>query len=249
MVGYIYDGSFEGLLTAIYDVYYRWQVPEFIISQESYEHDFEGSLFAAPVEIATDSAKAEKVYVSIKKKISAQALFHVSYAFLSEAKGMEMDIYRYLRLGWKIGEEIDQHLFDRHVQQIHRLSSKVRLERHRMLGLLRFRLLNEGVYYGSFEPDHNIVALLAPHFAERMAQNNWVIHDVRRGIAALYNQQEWILTQIQGPEEIKFAQDEETSQGLWKEYFKSVAISGRINPRLQKRCMPKRYWKHLVEME
>ncbi|MDD3269852.1 MAG: DUF4130 domain-containing protein [Syntrophomonadaceae bacterium] len=26
-----------------------------------------------------------------------------------------------------------------------------------------------------------------------------------------------------------------------------MAISSRKNPRLQKQCMPERYWKHLVE--
>nr|WP_315988235.1 DUF4130 domain-containing protein [Desulforamulus aquiferis] len=36
-------------------------------------------------------------------------------------------------------------------------------------------------------------------------------------------------------------------QELWKEYFKSTAIQGRKNPKLQKQFMPTRYWKYLIE--
>jgi probable DNA metabolism protein len=44
-----------------------------------------------------------------------------------------------------------------------------------------------------------------------------------------------------------FEQEEEFYQTLWKQYFKSIAIEGRINPRLQMQHMPKKYWKYLIE--
>ena len=36
---------------------------------------------------------------------------------------------------------------------------------------------------------------------------------------------------------------------LWKCYFESTTIKERKNPKLQKRMMPLRYWKHLSEFQ
>ncbi|MGL5152900.1 MAG: DUF4130 domain-containing protein, partial [Clostridium sp.] len=47
-------------------------------------------------------------------------------------------------------------------------------------------------------------------------------------------------------EQLKGYEDNYTD--LWKEYFKSVTIKERTNPKLQKRMMPKRYWENLTEI-
>ena len=39
MLYYIYDGSFEGLLTAIYEAYYRRQHPDEILSIEDIQEN------------------------------------------------------------------------------------------------------------------------------------------------------------------------------------------------------------------
>ncbi|MZP28194.1 DUF4130 domain-containing protein [Heliobacterium undosum] len=243
MLHYRYDGEFDGLLTAIYEAYYRRQVPDDIRPSGCAETN----LFAEEVEIATDPEKAEKVFTAMAAKISPDARRHTAYAFLSELPGMEKAIYEYLRLGFRMGAAVDAHLTDERVLRVHRLSQKVRTERHRMLGLLRFRLLKGNIYYAPMEPDHNITGLLAPHFTDRLGDQNWIIHDLRRGLAALYNQKEWILTELDDRADFSQATVEEVYQDLWRDYFRSVAITGRINPRLQRRCMPARYWKHLIE--
>lgn len=244
MYYYIYDGSFEGMLTAVYEAYYRPEKPEKILRQDSIQQ----SIFASCISIITDEEKAEKVYFSIKEKISPMALRNVFYAFLSEEDAATR-IYQYLRLGWRVGKRIDDYHAEDRVLRLHQLSQKVSREVHRMLGLLRFQKIEGDIYYAEIEPDHNITALLAPHFARRMADQNWIIHDVKRDIAALYNKERWIMTegQLQG----EFALDEEEIQyqDLWKKYFKTIAIKSRKNPRLQKAFMPKRYWKHLVELK
>ena len=45
------------------------------------------------------------------------------------------------------------------------------------------------------------------------------------------------------------AEDERQFQLLWKNYFRALAIPQRINECQQRRMMPRRYWKHLTEME
>lgn len=33
----------------------------------------------------------------------------------------------------------------------------------------------------------------------------------------------------------------------WRAYFEMIAVPERRNPRLQAKCMPRRYWRNLVE--
>jgi probable DNA metabolism protein len=79
-----------------------------------------------------------------------------------------------------------------------------------------------------------------------MADQDWIIHDQKRQMAAIYNQQEWKLTPL-NKTELEFAAREQNYQDLWKEFFDSIAIENRKNSRLQRQNMPKRYWKHLIE--
>jgi len=243
MIYYIYDGSFDGLLTAIYEAYYRKEKPQRIL----FEEDYQENLLVDKIYINTDIEKAEKVYNSIKTKISNRALKNVFYTYLSEGEDIGTWIYQYLKLGWKIGKNVDYNMADERVLNIYKARRSVDREVHLLLGLIRFRRLEEKIYYAPFEPKFNVVGLVAPHFVERLSDQSWLIHDVKRGIGAVYNGEEWIIRDIDIDKELKYGEDELAYQRLWKEYFKSIAIKNRINPRLQKRNMPMRYWRYLVE--
>lgn len=242
MLNYIYDGTFNGLLTAVYEIYYRRQVPQQITA---YGADMQ--LFIRHEYIETDPVKADKVYEAIETKISTQAMRNAYFAYLSEHPEAGMWIYEYLRLGWKLGPKVDLHLTDERVHRIHLLSQKVRTEWHRLLGLVRFQRFKMDIYYAAIEPDHNIIELLAPHFVRRLSDQNWIIHDVSRDLAIVYNQKEWFSTTFTLDDKLEIEQEEAYYQRLWKQYYNSITITSRINPRLQKRCMPQRYWSHLVE--
>jgi len=45
------------------------------------------------------------------------------------------------------------------------------------------------------------------------------------------------------------AEDEKQFQELWKGYFNSMTIKERINPKLHRQNLPKRYWKYLTEKQ
>ncbi|MCT4564773.1 MAG: TIGR03915 family putative DNA repair protein [Maledivibacter sp.] len=243
MIHYIYDGSFDGLLTSIYEAYYRKDIPEKIL----FNKDPQENLLVNRIHISTDIGKSKKVYDSIKNKISSRALKNIFYTYLSEEENLGTWVYKYLRLGWKIGKNVDLNMSDDGVLKIYKTRRSVEREVHLLTGLIRFRRLEANIYYAPVEPMYNTVGLLAPHFAERLGDQNWVIHDVKRGIGAVYNKEEWIISDINFKHDLKFGEDETFFQNLWREYFKSVAIKNRINPKLQKKNMPMRYWRYLVE--
>lgn len=245
MIIYLYDGTFEGLLTAIYEAYYSGPRPDQIMQEET----FQPNLLDETRLITTDNQKADRVYDSIKRRISGTALKNTYGVFLSEDPQAGTLIYRYLRLGWKLGSKVDLNLIHQDVLPVHRLNQRVNRETHRMLGLVRFQLLEKNLYYAPIEPDHNIVAMLAPHFLNRMGEQHWLIHDLKRGIGVLCNGAGWILTDVAEEYLPEMAQEEVHFQSLWKTYFKHIAIPERKNLRLQRSHMPARYWRHLTEKQ
>ncbi len=245
MLYYIYDGTFDGLLTAIYDAYYEKDSPEQIIPSNNAIDNF---LITAHY-IQADPEKSKKVYEAIIKKISKNALTNIMYAYLSEHENSGIYILEYLRFGFKVGNIVDSYLSDDRVHNIHRLATKVTREKHLLLGIVRFRLLQNNIYYAPIEPHYNIACLLGEHFATRMADQNFVIHDVKRNYGVFYDGTKWFMSDIEINKDIELHKKELFYQELWKQYFESITIKDRINPKLQSNLMPKRYWKHLVEMK
>ncbi len=245
MITYIYEEGFEGLLTAIYEAFYGKEKPEAIVSQREHE----ATLHCVPVWVMTNHKKADKVYSAIGKKISKNALRYIYYAYLSDSTQKGIRIYDYLKLGFKEGSKVDLFVADQRVRAVHDLYAKVAREKHRMHGLVRFQLLENGIYYARIEPDHDIAELLAPHFTKRLSDQHWIIHDLAREKAVLYNQHEWVSTILSETDIPPLKEEELLIQEIWKKYFKHIAISERKNHKLQRNFMPKRYWKHLTETQ
>lgn len=243
MLHYIYDGSFEGLLTSIYEAYYGKDNIDDIVPQDSLDENF----LVQKKYIQTDKEKANKVYIAIESKISKESMRRVFNAYLSELPRHGIIILKYIQLGFKIGPQVDLNLTIDVVREMDNLSRKVGKETHRMLGIIRFKELENGILYARVEPDHNILGLVAPHFASRLSNENWAIHDVKRGIGVFYNKREWVIRDIVLSDELIVRENEEEYQELWKEYFKHISIETKTNPKLQKRNMPMRYWKYLTE--
>lgn len=243
MVVYVYDGTFNGLLSAIYDSYHNKPVPEAMSCKENLQFN----LLDSYEYVIHDPVKANKVYCSIYERISEDALRNAYNVFLSEVPDCGTLIYDYLKFGWKVGCKVDQYLTDDRVFKVHEISRRVGYETHKMLGFVRFKLLEGNMYYAPLRPDNNVVELLAPHFVDRLADQKWIIHDVRRNIAALYNKKDWLVTDFTDEDIPAAACDEYGYQRLWKEFFNTVAIAGRENQKLQRQFMPRRYWRYLTE--
>jgi len=44
-------------------------------------------------------------------------------------------------------------------------------------------------------------------------------------------------------------EEEERYRALWKQFFDTIAIEGRISPKLQKGNLPLRYRKYMIEFD
>ncbi|OHD70868.1 MAG: hypothetical protein A2W19_08000 [Spirochaetes bacterium RBG_16_49_21] len=242
-VTYIYDGSFHGLMTIAYEAEKGNIIPHCILVMEPDTP----LLFHDYIHVATDLNKAEEVIGAIKTKLPPLAYKRVLFCYLSEVPNAPQCIIDYLNLGWRYGKLLDHYSAHDNAMPLRRLAEKVAREWHRMTGLVRFRLAPGGIYYAPIEPDYNVLPLLSPHFAERMAQEHWIIHDIGRNIASRYSGGEWDIIDFEIVDTIEYDDAELACQNLWNNYFTNIAIGYRKNKRLQKQFLPRRYWKHLVE--
>ena len=243
MVRYIYDGSFDGFLSVIYACYYNG-IPESIEREGIYNFN----ILYEDIAIETDLVKSNKVYRSIFEKISEDTLINVYQAFLSEVDGVELKLFKYIQLGFKLGSKVNDFLTEETVNEIQKYSRKVAYEAHKFLGFVRFQEF-KGILYAAIEPTYNILELIGNHFKARMANEKWVIHDVKRKTGIVYENHELVLRDLKFEKLESHEAEELFYQNLWKVFHKSVAIKERTNERLQMQHMPKKYWDNLIEMK
>ena len=240
-IAYLYDGSYPGLLCCIYESYYQKELPFTIFH---YEQEQE-TLF--PVrEIVTDDAAAKKVEDSIGRKISQEALKLVRLCYLSKMENREITILQFLRLGYKVGPSITDMLTHGTVYAITKAAQNVQGESHFYREFLRFSEYN-GALVAIIEPKNFVLPLTSPHFCDRFPSEQFIIYDKSHKCAFIYQNGESSLIPLEHLELPEPGAKEEEYRALWKRFYDTIAIEGRINPKLRMNNMPKRYWKHMTE--
>lgn len=239
------DGSYQGFLTAIFDATAMRPHPDGIYIREPEQTD----LLVSVTPVRADAVKADRVLTGIRAKLGVETESIVETAFAYGLSDMGGAIFRYLQFGWRIGKELNDHLTHEDVWNVIKASRRVSGETHMYLGVTRFRQTEEGVYYAPISPESHILPLLCPHFLDRFPTHACAIHDTAHNrIALLYNGE----FQVRDTPEGFVSPDGNAYDGLiadlWRAFFTSIAIESRINPKLQRNNMPKKYWKHMTEM-
>ncbi|MFT3703509.1 MAG: TIGR03915 family putative DNA repair protein [Agriterribacter sp.] len=251
MIPVLYDGSFEGLLTAVFEIYeYKLRDTTILPNDEAVN-----SLFGKTHIVITSSDKSERVWKKLQEKLSRNGLGQVYRSYLSEIKGIEDHIFRYVQYALTSKNAIENDYSNADVLMLQQTSRKVHREKHRMEAFVRFQLTKDGLYYAVVQPDFNVLPLIIKHFKDRYADQRWLIYDTQRRYGLYYNLQE--VTEItmefdvdtHNTNQLATIHDdkEELYQKLWHQYFSSVNIAARRNMKLHIKHMPRRYWKNLVE--
>lgn len=242
---YIYDGTFEGILSIVFDCYIEKIIPRKIIEKNNMEINF----LDIVEEKHTDYNKSKRIFDGIVKNISYDSLYNCYYSFLSNTKNKEIDILKYLLYGFVVGPKIDTMLSIDFVFNVHSMRKRMLFESHRLKGLLRFVEIEDNLFYASVHPDNNVIENLGHHFIKRLPTQNFIIHDKNRNIALLYNTKQYKIVDSSSINISSISDKEKKYQELWSTFFKTIAIKERKNSRLQMQYMPKKYWQDLVELK
>lgn len=248
----VYKGGFEGFLTAVFEAFRLRLEVERVEAASRYAP----GLLDTVRWIEADAGMALRVMTGIVKAGGKDVAGMVQAAFLSESPGIETVLWRYLH-GLFRGTDGARcrNLLDADSHAVFKAAHRTRHEAHLFQGFVRFRRAPDGSMFACIAPEHDILALLSPHFTARFPNHAWMIADTRRGRCLRYDGHE---AQMLACDPAHLPKDDAGAaalaqegdgrfDALWKAYFEAVNIEARRNPRLQARLLPRKYWKYLPE--
>ena len=242
---YIYDGTFTSLLSLI-SILIKHNIEPIDIKSEK---EYIDNLLDEKIYFNIENKKAELAY--LKNAVSMHILYTCNYAFLSNDKSKEINIYYFIKNAFIYKDTIYGRKNIDSVNKVIKLSNMVSREAHKIKGFLRFKKTKNNFYYASINPTHNVIKIVSRQFRERLSIEYWLIKDINRGIYALYDMKEirYLTDEDIIKLNIDLSDDELDIEKLWLSFFNTIAIKERENLKCQMNFMPKKYWKTLIEME
>lgn len=253
MIVFRYDKTFEGLLTVVFDAYSRREFPERLIGEGEPEPMFSDGAHT----VISDRTRADRVWASLHRKIDKRARNMLLHVWLSEEQGSDELIFRYIRKVFDTPHSIAGNFADPDVLEIKQVAMKVAREGEHVRQFVRFQKGGDGTFFAPTAPKYNALPLAISYFKDRFADQKWLVYDTKRRYGYYYDLKKVQEVTMEDDahllggklDESLLAEDEKLFQEMWRSYFKALTIKERVNPKLQRRQMPRRFWKYLTEKQ
>lgn len=263
MLAFSYDKSFEGLLCAVFDAFKLKQMPECLLGQG----EVAPLLVSNIHDVEFRNSKYERVMSALNKKLAKISLNHLMYVWLSEIPESDLIIFRYICKVFKSQQSIETDFADPDVLAVHEIAKKVSKERHHLIQFVRFNTIEsptdqnhakEKIYFSVVAPIYNALPLVLKFFKDRYADQKWAIYDEKRQYGYFYDLEKIEQISLTDQDDLlvnsKISQkylteDEVLFQTMWHRYCQALTIKERVNPKLQRQQMPRRFWHYLPEMQ
>lgn len=235
---YFTDGTKEAFLTAFLlayndeDAYISSFQKQLILGQES-------------VFVKADLSRAEKAKRRLLE-FDGDCMTDLDLLLRSGESTREQIAFGYLKFLSKQKRPVRAMLAESTVIAATECIRRVTFELHRLHGFVRFIESASGALYAPLAPDNDIIDMLIPHFRTRLPEYPFVLHDVPRKKAAIYDGKNTFTAPLESAE-IALSADENDWQALWRRYYRSVNIPSRERLKQMRGYMPVRYWKYMPE--
>lgn len=251
MVTILYDGSFEGWLTSVFEIY-EYKYTEVHIIKEQY---YQPSLIDKLHNVYTCEEKAQRVWKGFKQKFSPRSLQHLYHAWLSEQKGIEDVMFFHIKSSFTKRKADGFNLTDQHLIVIQQLVKQVHREVYRVKSYVRFQQTANDLPYALIDPAFNILPLIVGYLKEKYIDHHWLIYDTYRKYGMYYDLQTVEMVQLaftdssEDPGAIIPHEQEAIYQTLWQKYFQNTSAKAKENINLHIQPMQSKYWKYLLEKQ
>ncbi|MBR7143147.1 MAG: TIGR03915 family putative DNA repair protein [Clostridia bacterium] len=235
---FIYDGSFEGFLTSVFDGYLLKNHCEEILPAGK-----ESPLFSDLQQVETDGEKANRVEAALKK-YSPRAWEMVFHAWLSHLPGIEDRLLHFIRLCFS-GIDAPSVMQHSDVQAVFEAARAVSKQAALYMGILRFSLI-QGIYTADMKADYDLLPLLGGHFSRRFGEDPFLIRDRRFNRALLGRKGRWCIVDARELTEAPTAPVDDFER-MWVSYFHAMAIRERVTASSARAHVPQKHWKYLTE--
>ncbi len=251
---YIFDGTYYGWLTCVFEAFERREFDARLISKDKYMPD----MFALDRNITTSSDKAMRVSKGLAKHLDKKSSMDFYRAFLFEDETVWQAAFYLCIEIFRGNTTILSNYGNDAVLKFSEALHKVSRERHRMKAFVRFQRAADGMFFAVVEPDFNVLPLIITFFKNRYTDQPWIIYDLKRKYGIYWDKirvtevelnQGDTTAMLQCSTIVSLDSQEEYYMNLWQQYFKSTNIKARRNMKLHLRHVPKRYWKYLPEKQ
>ncbi|QNM87259.1 TIGR03915 family putative DNA repair protein [Aliarcobacter cryaerophilus] len=239
----IYDGTFEGFLSLVYEVYYKKLKPTKIYKTLPNE-----ILFEEILEINSSKESGIKVLNAIKTKFPKEILEKILNIFMCDSKEFEMALLEYIVIGFKDSKQL-YNINNSCVFYLNNLEKELFRVTHKLTGFIRFEELEDKTLYAKIESKFNVVYFLGRHFLKRFNNQNFIIHDLNRKLAFVKIENDFSVQEVAFFDEPNYSSNEEKFQKLWKSFFSGVTINERTNLKLQTQMVPLLYRTYMSEFK
>ncbi len=184
---------------------------------------------------ATNEIKVPREFVALARKVVLHRspdrfalLYRVLLRLRSEPHLMQIDV-------------------DPDVMRLRVLERQVRHDEHRMHAYVRFRKIEDETgaqFVAWYEPEHHIVEATAQFFARRFAGQRWAILTPERSVI-------WDGSQLIFGDGVPRAEapGEDALEDLWRTYYASTFNPARVNVKVTRGHMPRKFWANLPEAQ
>ncbi len=244
-VAYCFDGSLEGLLTAVFETYVRHEQPQDIAPTATFQPRLGQSIYT----VETNLENALRVQRGIKRTCGDASYLAVVRAALSDDPQAGTIVYRFIRYAMQRKCNVLGELTHPAVEPLQRLNRAVSNECERMRQFIRFEHLENGAWFSRCNPAASVVPLIMGWFCARFNTQPFLIYDETHNLAGVYEGHDWYLVRTDTLSVPERASEENLMQAAWKRFYHTVAVEARYNPELRRQLMPMRLWRNLTEMQ
>ncbi|MCM4173930.1 DUF4130 domain-containing protein [Arenibacter sp. TNZ] len=178
----IYDGSFNGFLTTVFKIFEE----KIEVANIQRNTENQKGLFSEVTTVFTQMDKARRVWNSVQSKSNA-AIKSIYFAFLSESKGMELQLYQYICSMYSNPNEEPIEGIEEIILKIQQQSRIVAREKHRIEAIANFTMSQDQIYFSNVTPGYDVLPLISKHFRARFRDQKFIIYDNKRKYAIYYN--------------------------------------------------------------
>lgn len=245
------DDSLEGVFTAVYEAYRKKLNPTTTRIQVGQEENIR--LFATYHPVQSDCQKTEKVARTICREFGVEGYQCICQCLASANMDKAQWVYQSIVVGltMKKPKELMGNLGNDHIRKVYELSRATKNEILHLEGFLRFQELENKILFSKIGPKNNILSFLAPHFQDRLPQENFMIYDEYRSLVVVHPAgKKWSLVtgdMAQLQSEMNISEQEIEYQELFRYFCKKVSIGERENKKLQNQMLPLRFQKFMIE--
>lgn len=249
MVIFQCEDSFDSILCGVYDAWMSRLGHKNVKLQLEDKGNME--MFSEYRAVVNTEEKRDQVIKSILEKTGRESYEAIFKASLSKEDDKADKIYRYLIYAFHYGRKVVDMLQIPAVFEVFQMCRYVGNETHLLTGFVRFSQMEEGILIGKIGPKNDVLVLLAPHFADRLSGENWILYDENREKAAIHPANgNWMMMKMDTPEWKNFlvkGSDEEIYENLWRAFHHGITIKERANARCQRTHLPHRYRPYMTE--